>query len=419
MKEMNGEERYISALRCEEVDRMPSCWFSIEKAGLFYKEFQEFKRKNRLKYWKESRRKFLFGQVQARNWLSRGTSGYLPSTAYIPKFPHFGAYYNPETDWFYTKKEARSLPRSKKKYRISYRGSIRQVSYQLGEKGERLHKYWWYYKPFFSGSNALEKFEAFYNEFGAPWEQEFNPKSTMIKTAKVVISYMKKKGNPYALCGNATNHFEAIFGGFGPSTIAKLARKKPEKLKDICKKFEKICLLHEEAALEAGFKIINTGDDLGQKGRGLISPKMYEEFFYPALKSRCDLAHKHDAVIWMHSCGFIEEFLDLFMKAGLDGLQSLEVPAGNDLARIRAKIRDKMCLLGGIDSSRIMTFGTPDEVEAHVKAQIIAATTLDGETMEGGYIPGPAHDLLDTPLINVDRTVQSIAKYGKYPLKWI
>ena len=54
MKEMNGEERYISALRCEEVDRMPSCWFSIERAGLFYKEFREYKRKHRIKYWKES-----------------------------------------------------------------------------------------------------------------------------------------------------------------------------------------------------------------------------------------------------------------------------------------------------------------------------------------------------------------------------
>jgi len=25
-------------------------------------------------------------------------------------------------------------------------------------------------------------------------------------------------------------------------------------------------------------------------------------------KSRCDLAHKHNALIWMHSCGFIEEY---------------------------------------------------------------------------------------------------------------
>lgn len=418
MKEMNGEERFISALKCEEVDRLPSCWFSIEKAGLFYKEFKEYKKKHLFKYLKESRRKFALGLVMSRNWLSRGTSGYLPVPAWNPKSEFPTAYYNPEADYFYTKKEAKTLPRSKKRYTITFRGSVMSLGHQLGEKGDRLHKYWWYHKPFFSGPDALEKFDAFYTEFGAPWGQEFNPKSNSIKIAKAALSYVKRKGNPYALTGNVTNHFEAIFGGFGPSTIAKLARKKPETLRDICKKFEKVCILMEKAALEAGFKIIDTGDDLGQKGRGLISPKMYEEFFYPALKSRCDLAHKHGALIWMHSCGFIEEYLDLLMKAGLDGLQSLEVPAGNDLARIRAKVRDKMCLIGGIDSSRIMTFGTPDEVEAHVKAQIIAATTLDGETMNGGYITGPSHDLLDTPLANVERTVHAIAKYGKYPLNW-
>lgn len=416
---MNGEERFISALRCEEVDRMPSCWFSIERSGLFFKEFKEYKKKHLIKYLKESRRNFVLGLLYSRNWLSRGTSGYLPIPAWNPECEFPTVYYNPETDNFYSKEEAKTLPKSKKRYRITYRGSVMSSGHQLGEKGERLHKYDWYYKPFFSGPDALEKFEAFYNEFDcALWEQEFNPKSNLIKLAKTVLAYNKRKGKPYALTGNVTNHFEAIFGGFGPSTIAKLSRKKPNVLRDICKKYEKVCILMEKAALEAGFKIIDTGDDLGQKGRGLISPKMYEEFFYPALKSRCDLAHKHGAIIWMHSCGFIEEFLDLLMKARLDGLQSLEVPAGNDLARIRAKVRDKLCLIGGIDSSRVMTFGTPDEMEAHVKSQIIAATTLDGETMEGGYIPGPAHDLLDTPLVNVERTVHAIAKYGKYPLNW-
>ena len=53
--------------------------------------------------------------------------------------------------------------------------------------------------------------------------------------------------------GDASNHFEAMFGGFGPATIAKLARKKPETLKSICKKYEKICLLSEEYSFGSGF----------------------------------------------------------------------------------------------------------------------------------------------------------------------
>ncbi|MHA1519828.1 MAG: uroporphyrinogen decarboxylase family protein [Promethearchaeota archaeon] len=417
MNDMNGEERFIAALRCEEVDRMPSFWMLIERAGLLRKELNEFKRKNPLKYFSQNGRPLLLGRILARNWLSRGTSSIVPMLAGGAKIPK--AYYNPETDYFYTRQEAKSLSRKQKKFQITLYGEVRQHGYRLGEKGERLHSYWWFHKHFFSGPDALQRFDDFYAEFGAPWEKEFNPNALSIKLARAVRGFLKLKGFPYAITGDVPMHFEGIWGGFGPATIGKLARKKPGKLHDICRKFEKVSLLSERNLIEAGYKIISTGDDLGQKQRALISPKIYEEFFYPALKSRCDLAHKNDAVIFMHSCGFIEEFLDLMLRAGLDGLQSLEVPAGNDLARIRAKVRDKMCLIGGIDSSRIMTFGTPDEVEDHVKSQIRKATTLDGETMNGGYIPGPAHDLLDTPLLNVETVVQSIAKYGKYPLNWL
>jgi uroporphyrinogen-III decarboxylase len=417
MKEMDGEERYLSALRCESVDQMPSHWMAVENAGIFRKELNAMIKRAPLKYLKVCRGKIALANIQARNWLSRGTTSFIPFPAVILKFPK--AYYNPETDYFYTKKEAKVLPRKKKKFRISWWGAVTQYGYKLGKRGERLHDYWWYHKPFFSGSEALQRFEDFYREFGAPWEQEFDPNAVTIKLGKMFLAYMHRKRNPYAMCGIVNNHFEAIWGGVGPMTIGNLVRKNPGILRDICQKFEKVSLLTEQGAIEAGFKILATGDDLGQKGRTLISPSVYEEFFYPALKSRCDLAHKHDTVIFMHSCGFIEELLDLMMRAGLDGIQSLEYPAGNDLARIRSKVRDKMCLISGLDTSRILTFGSPDEVEAHVKSQIIKATVLDGDIMEGGYIPGGSHDLLDTPLINIDRAVQSIAKYGKYPLNWI
>lgn len=417
MHEMDGEERYLAALRCEPVDRMPSYWMLVENAGIFRKELNAQIKRSPLRYLKECRGKPVLANFQARNWLSRGTTSFIPFPAVLVKFPK--VYYNPETDYFYTRQEAKSLPRKKKKFQITWWGAIQEYGYKLGEQGERLHDYWWYHKPFFSGPEALQRFEAFYTEFGCPWEQEFDPNAWTIKLGKFLLGFMHRKHNPYALTGIVNNHFEAIWGGFGPTTIAKLVRKNPGMLKNICKKFEQVSLLTEQGALEAGFKILVTGDDLGQKDRTLISPPIYEEFFYPALKSRCDLAHNHGAVIFMHSCGFIEDLLDHMLRAKLDGIQSLEVPAGNDLARIRSKVRDKMCLIGGLDTSRILTFDPPDAVEAHVKSQIIKATTLDGVIMDGGYIPGGSHDLLDTPLVNVDRAVQCIAKYGKYPLDWM
>ena len=407
---MNGQERFLAALRCEPVDKLPCHWMAIEPAGHFRREFDEYLDLDDNPEFENCFEIGPLGDLTQLNWFSRGTSADMGLHGAGINFPP--VFYNPEKDHFYTKKEAESLPASKKNFKISWFGDVKQFGYQLGKEGERDSKYWWFEKHFFSGPDGLEKMEELYDEFGAPWDFEFDPDSPSIASARKSYKLMEEYGFPHAVHGSAPFHFEGIWGGFGPTQIMKLARKKPGKLKDICKKFEKVSLTIEQYHLEAGVKIIGTGDDLGQKERSLVSPKMYEEFFKPALKARCDLAHKYDAVVWMHSCGYIEELLDHFMDAGLDGLQSLEVPAGNNLARIRTKVRDKMCLIGGIDSSRVMSFGTPEECDAHTKEQIKNATTLDGEIMDGGYIPGPAHDLIDIPMVNMQAVIKAIAKYG-------
>jgi len=413
---MNGQERFIAALKCEPVDKLPCHWHGPEPAGLYIKQLNEF-----LEIEDNPEIESCFeigptGDLTMTNWYSRGTSTDIGIGAGGINFPM--VYYNREKKWFYTAEEARSLPASEKNFTITMAGEIRQFGYQLGKPGERPASYWWKIGHFFEGDESMERFEAFYNEFGHPWEAEIDPDGESIKNARKRIQEFAEYGSPHAVSGNAPNHFEALWGGFGPMTVAKLSRSYPTRLHEICNRFEKYILTVEQASLEAGHQIISTGDDLGQKDRALVSPRVYREFFLPALKARCDLAHKFGAVIWMHSCGFIEELLDQFLEAGLDGLQSLEVPAGNDLARIRAKVRDKLCLIGGIDSSRIMTFGTPEQCDAHVKQQATNATMLDGTSMDTGYIPGPAHDLLDTPLANVQAVIHAIGKYCPCPLQF-
>jgi uroporphyrinogen-III decarboxylase len=412
---MNGQERFFAALNREPVDKLPCHWHGPEPAGLYAKQLKVFLDMDDNPELEKCFEMSPIGDLTLTNWYSRGTSSDMGIGAGGVPFPT--VYYNRKKDWYYTTEEAKSLSEEDRNFTITMTGGIRQAGYQLGKPGERPAKYWWEIGKFFDRDDAVERFEAFYNEFGHPWEFEFDPKADSIKGARDRIKQFKDYGFPHAVEGHAPFHFEAVWYGFGSLAFAKLSRKNPRFMHDVIKKFEKVCLVTEQMALEAGHQIISTGDDLGQKDRSLISPRQYHEFFFPGLKARCDLAHKYGAAIWMHSCGFIEELLDEFLAARLDGLQSLEVPAGNDLARIRAKVRDKLCLIGGIDSSRVMTFGTPAECDAHAKAQIKKATTLDGTPMDTAYIPGPAHDLLDTPLANVQAVIAAIAKYGKCPLK--
>lgn len=400
---LNGQERFLAALRCEPVDRMPSHWMGITNGGLFQREFDAYQEMDPNPGFDACFQVTPAGDMTIPNWFSRGTSTDVRVGAGGVSFP--AAYYNPDKDWFYTKAEASTLPASKKTIKISWFGQLRHLD-DRGVGG-------WYEGPFFHGPDAIERMEAFYAEFGAPWELE--PVSNA-GNARRILETVMQPGFPHAATGSAPGHFEPIYGGFGPATLSSLMRKHPGRFKAACKQFERHALVGEALSLEAGHQIIHTGDDLGQKDRSLVSPKHYEEFFMPSLKARCDLAHRHGAVVFMHSCGYQEELVPSYMKAGLDGLQSLEVPAGNDLARIRAVVRDKMCLVGGIDTSRVLSFGTPAECEVHVKAQIAAATTLDGDVMDGGYIPGPSHNLMNVPLANVQAVIHAIATHGKYPL---
>ena len=404
MRKLNGQERFYRALKCEEVDKMPSFWMDITPHGTFEQVWRDFLNKENNPELDECFEIHpVLGDITRTNWYSKGTSSIisLPSA----HFPYPSVYYNKEEDRIYTKKETQDLKTKEKLFRVSPYGSIREYE-PNGTKG-------WYYGPYFRGPNAIERMNEMYAEFGAPWEKEMIGD---LKRTKKLISKVKEAGFSHAVHGSAKGHFEPIWGGFGPLTIAKLMRNRPGFFKDLLNKFGILCRESAKFSAEAGFQIIKTGDDLGQKDRSLISPEDYRNFFYPHLKSRCDAAHKYGAVVFMHSCGFMEDLIPHFLDAGLDGLQSLEVPAGNDLARIRKIVGNKMCLVGGIDSSRVMTFGSPEQCEEHVKTQINKATLLDGERIDGGYIPGPAHNLIDTPMENVRTVIDAIAKYGKYPL---
>jgi uroporphyrinogen-III decarboxylase len=400
---MNGQERFYRALRCEEVDRMPAFWTDFTPHGKFERIWQEFVEKEDNPELEECVAVTAMGDLTKLNWFAKGTTDGKPVSAGGLQYPKI--YYNVAEDRFYTREEAKHLSPEERRFQMSPSGSIREYE-PSGVSG-------WYHGPYFTGPEFLERMDALWTEFGAPWEAEISDGS---RAATQVIEAAAQLNYPHAIWGWAPSHFETMWGGLGPKSMGILMRKKPGVLRDLCAKFAKICLAVEQRSIDAGHTIIKTGDDLGQKDRPLIAPRQYEEFFLPALRDRCAMAHKAGAVVFMHSCGHMEELVPSFLKAGLDGLQSLEVPAGNDLGRIRALVGTRMCLVGGLDSSVVMTFGTPVQCVAHVRDQMRAATTLDGDPIDGGYIPGPAHNLIDTPMENVRAVRDAIAKYGAYPL---
>jgi uroporphyrinogen decarboxylase len=106
-------------------------------------------------------------------------------------------------------------------------------------------------------------------------------------------------------------------------------------------------------------------EDLGYKDRLFCNPAIYEELFFPYYKELIDLYHSCDLPVVLHSCGFQETAIPLIIDAGFDGLNPMEVKAGNDIMKYAEQFGDKIAFVGGLDA-RLLASGDRALIEKGV-----------------------------------------------------
>ena len=205
---------------------------------------------------------------------------------------------------------------------------------------------------------------------------------------------------------------EALFEGMTIPRVAYYMRKKPEFIHEVMNEYTKTNLEFIKRYAEAGVDVVFYYDDLGYKGRSMFSLENFRTFMLPYYKKLYQECKKHGMFIIQHSCGYIDKLLPDMVDAGLDCIQALEPAAGVDLVHLKETLGDRVSFMGGMDSTRILSFGTPKEVEEEVKRCIKAAA------YGGGYFAGPSHNILNVPWENVLAFRAAIEKYRDYPLKF-
>jgi hypothetical protein len=164
--------------------------------------------------------------------------------------------------------------------------------------------------------------------------------------------------------------------------------------------------------IDAGAEVLAIGDDVAYKKNLMISPKMWADFVQPLATTIVNAIHKKGGLVFMHSDGYITPLIDLIIKTGYDGLQSLEPLAGVNLGEVKEKYGDRLGLIGGIDTSQLLPFGDEKDVENAVKQAIRAAAK------GGGYAVGPCTEIhWKCKPENVLAMIKYARKYGKYPLQ--
>lgn len=127
-------------------------------------------------------------------------------------------------------------------------------------------------------------------------------------------------------------------------------------------------------------------DDLGYKNGLLFSPKMYREELKPCHKQITDLLHENDLPVILHTCGNVIELIPDLIEAGWDCLQPLEVKAGMDLVKLKARYGDRLSFMGGIDARNIAREDL-SVVEEEIVVKFAAARK------GGGYIYHSDHSI--------------------------
>jgi uroporphyrinogen decarboxylase len=182
-----------------------------------------------------------------------------------------------------------------------------------------------------------------------------------------------------------------------------------EPLMDKCKDF---ALAIGKKLTEMGVDAIWAGDDFGAQNGMLISPRMWRRYFkeryrqvYAELK-----AINPDVIICQHCDGAVAPILGDWIDVGLEVFNPVQpnVP-GHEPEDLKGKFGDRMAFWGAIDQQKLLPFGTPEEIDADVKAKI------DVLGRGGGYMVAPAHIIQsDAPMENVEAFIAAVKRHGVY-----
>lgn len=169
-------------------------------------------------------------------------------------------------------------------------------------------------------------------------------------------------------------------------------------------------LRETEAVLEAGVQGVFASWFYASLSAGW-SPKFYRKLFLPLAKEHVDLVHSYGALYHYYDDGKCVAILDDIVASGADVISTLAPPpfGDMDLAKVKARLGDQVCLMGNVDLLYVVKQGTPGEIEEAVRKAIEAAAP------GGGYILATSDAIRDgTPPENVRAFCEAGRRYGQY-----
>lgn len=162
---------------------------------------------------------------------------------------------------------------------------------------------------------------------------------------------------------------------------------------------------------QAGVDIIFIAGDYATATGPMVSPRNFALHVIPVLKTLVGEAHKHGLYVIKHTDGNIMLLVDMLLDTGINGIHPIDPNARMDLALMKKEYGKRVCLLGNVDCSYTLSWGTVEEVIAETKRCIQIAAP------GGGYICTSSNSIHSSVKPeNYIAMVQTIREYGRYPI---
>lgn len=151
------------------------------------------------------------------------------------------------------------------------------------------------------------------------------------------------------------------------------------------------------------------GDDVATQLGWMIGPELYASMIKPRqAKLIAAVKARTPAKFMYHGCGAVFDLIPHLIDIGAEVVNPVQVSArGMDPSRLKAAYGgDVVFWGGGVDTQRVLAFGTPDEVRANVRELV------DVFAPDGGFVWAAVHNIqAGVPPENIEAAFETVLRH--------
>ena len=189
------------------------------------------------------------------------------------------------------------------------------------------------------------------------------------------------------IIGQYGDIYTTVWEMMGFENFSMMMYEDPELIKAMFDKIGGLIMSMFETMASMDFvKVLWYSDDIAYSSGLMVSPDFIREHLFPYLKRIGELAKQRNIPFIYHSDGVLYDVMpDLIDDIGVTSLHPVE-PISMDMAELKDRVGDKLCLCGGIDVDQLCR-ATPDEIRD------LTRKFIDIARGRGGWIAGSSNSI--------------------------